>query len=640
MENSTQTQRFIERLLEKTGGWYVIIVLLLAQIIASVTLLLGAVFEQLNAEYSPEIAFLLNRIEVAGIPLAFIALFGVLFYFSRNIRFQLRAWKNNPDIFYKKKNPRAWKDSHSITWKYALSAVVVSFVFLIIPRSATLYLSRLGSQDQVIYSFIAGLIRDLAFIPLSSALFDWFLIPVRKILIPNNFKDQLAWRGNLRLLYKNIALVVISLLLTTLLISSIGYHQTTLVLYREIGSQQVLFDLQLQTLFMGGLAILFASLLATLITRSASNPLRHLLEIFQIVEQGDLSARAAVISSDETGELTIYFNRMIARLEELQSNLEEKVVERTSRLTAVNEVGRVATSILEPDDLLRRVVNLITEEFGYYSAVYLIDPARQWAELRTATGEAGKALVDSKQRLKIDKSNIIGQAISSRQAKVLTTAEDQPVEFNNPLMPYTRSEVSLPLHIGDRILGALDVQSTQEDSFGEDDVETLQNLANQVAISLDNARLFQETRQSLNEMRNIQKQYLRESWIDSKLSKGGLSFVVGDSIAGDDKNLIDIPIALRDQIIGQIRLEGDKNLSPEEETWVQAIATQAALALENARLIEESQGAAIREKFVTEINNKVWASTTIEGVLQTAVRELGQILDATEATIEIDVSGE
>ena len=78
-------------------------------------------------------------------------------------------------------------------------------------------------------------------------------------------------------------------------------------------------------------------------------------------------------------------------------------------------------------------------------------------------------------------------------------------------------------------------------------------------------------------------------------------------------------------------------MSTDEQNWVEAVAIQAALALENARLLDESQGTAMREKFVTEITSKIWASTTIDGILQTAVRELGQILDATEATIEIDV---
>jgi GAF domain-containing protein len=327
--------------------------------------------------------------------------------------------------------------------------------------------------------------------------------------------------------------------------------------------------------------------------------------------------------------------------QKLQSNLEKMVEERTAQLKAINEVGRVATSILDPDELINRVVHLITEEFGYYyAAIFLIDQSNKWAELKDATGEAGRVLKESQLRLELDGTNVIGRTIQSRQAQILTDTGDKSFHLDYPLLPYTRSEISLPLYVSDRILGVLDVHSTKEFAFSDQDIETLQNMANQVAISLDNARLFQETRQNLHEMRSIQKQYLHEAWIDTSIPRDDISLVAGASSVGEIKNLVEVPVMLRDQIIGQLSLESDEALSLDEKNWIQEIATQTALALENARLVEESQSAAMREKFVTEIINKIWASMSIDGVLQTAVRELGQILDATEATIEIDVTGE
>jgi GAF domain-containing protein len=219
----------------------------------------------------------------------------------------------------------------------------------------------------------------------------------------------------------------------------------------------------------------------------------------------------------------------------------------------------------------------------------------------------------------------------------MVEVRDKATRNNNPLLPYTRSEISLPLLVGDQISGVLDVHSTHAEAFSEQDIETLQNMANQVAISLDNARLFEETRFRLNELNNIQKLYLRDAWTDSNLSHGGISLAIGKNAHEDEEKLVEFPITLRDQIIGQLKVGGEETLSIEDKNWIQAIVAQAALALENARLLEESQSAAVREKFVTEIANKIWASTSIDGVLQTTVRELGQILDATEATIEIDV---
>lgn len=331
----------------------------------------------------------------------------------------------------------------------------------------------------------------------------------------------------------------------------------------------------------------------------------------------------------------------ILQLTELRSDLENRVEERTSQLKAISEVSRVATSILEPEVLLSRVVNLIKEEFGYYhSAIFLLDKAGQWAELKEATGEAGRLLKESNHRLEVTELNVVGRAIRSRTAQVSLDAGDKVVKFDNPLLPYTRSELALPLLVGDQILGALDVHSSHESVFTEQNIETLQNMANQVAISLDNARLFQETHKSLNEMRNIQRQYLHEAWIDSNLPQGGVTLAIGGDDDTEDDYSVEVPITLREQIIGQLRLEGEDTLSIEDKNLIQAIATQTALALENARLLNESQSIAMREKFVTEITNKIWASTNMDSVLQTAVRELGQILDATEATIELNIDEE
>jgi GAF domain-containing protein/HAMP domain-containing protein len=634
-------QGILWRLMARTGGWYIVIATIFAEIAASVTVPFGLIFELINADYSPETNALLRRIELIVIPAVVLTLIATVFVLTRNLRARLNNWKHSPEFFSKDDNYEAWKSAHNIIWKYALAAIAISFCFIVVPKVVLLSQPIIATRDQAIYGFIAGLITILAYVPLSTVLLDRFMIPVRSLLLPKEYSQQLAGLSKLRILYKILAIVFISLLISVLLIAPIGYHQTTRVLNEKAGSIEILTDLQIQSVLVGGFAILFAISLGFLFSLSISDPLQRLLESFQKVESGDLNTRMPVISTDETSRLAIYFNRMVARLQDLQSGLEQKVEERTAQLKAINEVGRVATSILDPDELIDRVANLITEEFGYYySAIYIIDQTNRWAELKEATGEAGRVLKESKHRLVVDQSNIIGRAIRSRQAQIASDTGEKALRFNYPLLPYTRSEISLPLYVGDRIIGALDVHSSQEAAFSEQDIETLQNMANQVAISLDNARLFQETNQNLQEMRNIQKQYLREAWIDASLPGGETSLTVGDDNSGSKSNQAEVPIALRDQIIGQLHLEIDDAFSPEELSWLEAIATQAALALENARLLDESQSTAMREKFVTEITNKIWSSTTLDGILQTAVRELGQILDATEATIELNIEGE
>jgi GAF domain-containing protein/HAMP domain-containing protein len=639
MQQDIQSSNFLERLLARTGEWYVVIAIVFAQSAASVTMLFGFISEQLNADYAPEVVAILIRVERLVIPIVIILLIAIALILSRNIRTSLNTWKQNPGLFRSQDNTDAWKSSQTLIWKSAISAAVIPFGLIVIPKTILLNSLELVNQDQVIYSLIAGLVSNFAFVPLSTVILDRLLAPVRQVFLPNEFSTQLSGLSNVKILNKTLAVVFFSLIITALLIAPIGYHQTTRVLYSEVGSYEVLVALQMQSIIVSGLAILFAFGLTYLFAKSVSDPLAQLMDSFTKVENGDLTTRAPVVSSDEISQLAIYFNRMVARLQELQSDLEKKVDERTSQLKAINEVGRVATSILDPEELLKRVVNLITKEFGYYySALYLIDNSGQLCNLKAATGEAGRLLIESKHQVEVNSTNIIGKSILTRRAQTSLEIGEKVLRLNNPLLPYTRSEISLPLLVGDLILGALDVHSTQEAAFSEHDIETLQNMASQVAISLDNARLFQETRQRLNELRNIQKQYLSEVWIDTSLPQGGISLALGDGSQVDQENLVEFPIALRGQIIGQLTLEGEESLSAEDKSWIQAVTTQTALALENARLLEESQSAAIREKFVTEITNKIWASTSVDGVLQTTVRELGQILDATEATIEININ--
>jgi GAF domain-containing protein len=323
------------------------------------------------------------------------------------------------------------------------------------------------------------------------------------------------------------------------------------------------------------------------------------------------------------------------QIENERTLLEQRVSERTVQLRTVNDVGRAISAILDPDALVSQVVNLITDQFGYYyTAIFLLEPDGQWARLQDATGEAGRVLRESHHRLEIGGRSMVGIAISTGRPRIALESGDQAARFENPLLPYTRSEIALPLAVGERVLGALDVQSTQQNAFGPQDIETLQGMANQVAIALENARLFQEAQQSLAEMQSIQRQYLLGSW-KSLAQEGSLEYQLGEIDPLEESSEINVDVSIRDQIIGQISMAGDSEWTPEQRGLIEAVATQAALALENARLVEESQSAAAREHIVADITSKVWSSITVDGILQTAIRELGRVLNVSEATIEL-----
>ncbi len=320
-----------------------------------------------------------------------------------------------------------------------------------------------------------------------------------------------------------------------------------------------------------------------------------------------------------------------------RDNLENSVAERTRLLQKVNRVGRSISAILEPNELLNQAVFLMSDELEcYYSAIFLIDATNQWAELKAATGDAGRVLIENKHHLNINGKNAIGTVIQEKQARIFLDTGPDPVRFDNPLLPYTRSQIAIPLTIADRVIGAMELHSTTENSFQPHDLDAYQNMANQITIAIENSRLFTEAQQSLAEMSATQQQYLKGAWL-SLTTDQKLEYAVGDSESMDNQEL-EVPLTLRDQIIGQINMSSLSDWTPEQRNLIESVAVQAALALENARLVEESQSIATRERLVNEITSKVWASTTIDSILQTTVRELGRALEAAEVDIEISMS--
>jgi GAF domain-containing protein len=186
-------------------------------------------------------------------------------------------------------------------------------------------------------------------------------------------------------------------------------------------------------------------------------------------------------------------------LMQLQSALEERVVERTEQLRAAADVGRVAGSILDAQQLMGEVVNVITTRFGfYYAAVFTLDHSGSYLILREATGEAGRVLRERGHRLRVGIDSMVGYAVMKRELRVALHAADDTVRFANPLLPDTQSEIALPLIVGDQVLGALDVQAVQPDAFDAASIDALQSVAAQIAIALQNAQSYQRLQDALN----------------------------------------------------------------------------------------------------------------------------------------------
>jgi len=171
-----------------------------------------------------------------------------------------------------------------------------------------------------------------------------------------------------------------------------------------------------------------------------------------------------------------------------------KQAQRRARLLEAGaKVGRSVASILDLDTLLSTTVDVICDEFGfYYAGVFLIDGAGEWAVLRAGRGDAGAAMIADGHKLRIDDLSMVGAAIRQRKARIALDVGEEPAYFKNPHLPHTRSEMALPLIVGGEVIGVLTVQSVEEAAFGDDDINALQAMADQLAIAINNARLLEE----------------------------------------------------------------------------------------------------------------------------------------------------
>ncbi len=162
-------------------------------------------------------------------------------------------------------------------------------------------------------------------------------------------------------------------------------------------------------------------------------------------------------------------------------------------LKASARAAKLITTILDPYELFQRTVDIICDEFDfYYAGVFLTDDAGQYAVLKAGRGEAGKAMLDEGHKLAVGGNSMIGAAVQNREGRIALDVGEEAVFFENPHLPDTRSEMALPLVVGDEVIGALTVQSTQEAAFHDEDIAALQTMADQLAVAIHNSNLHRE----------------------------------------------------------------------------------------------------------------------------------------------------
>ena len=356
---------------------------------------------------------------------------------------------------------------------------------------------------------------------------------------------------------------------------------------------------------------------------------------------------------------------------ELERRVEERTMElqrRASQLEAVSSVARTTASVQDLNSLLPAITELVSQQFGFYHVgIFLLDEENNKAIMRASSSAGGLPLVDQEFSLTPDEYSIVGYSIRHGDVRIAQDVATDEVYLNNPNLPETRSEIALPLRVAGRTIGALDVQSREINAFSQTDINVLLTLADQVAIAIENSRLFSDARAALNESRALFEKYTRQDWssfarqakqtgflfdgknvfpLDRSQKRSTTRTVLQTGSLSLDKETatVAIPLKLRGQTIGVIDVrskKGERVWKQDELTMLQAAAERAALALENARLVESAQRRAARERAIGDLSARIGSASQLESILQIAVEELGRKLGgATEVTLEITEDGQ
>lgn len=454
---------------------------------------------------------------------------------------------------------------------------------------------------------------------------------------------------------------------------------TVLFVQEEASLQNVIQQQNKVSTLIAALIATLVGLLATILAQGFSKPIQNLTRTAAEVTEGNLTARAIVETNDEIGTLANAFNTMTSQVNSLINSLEDRVRERTQELANQNEalvyrsrqlqtVADVARGIARAQDLetlLTQITTLISERFNFYHVgVFLVDEKNEFAVLRAANSEGGQKMLARQHKLRIGKVGIVGYVTSTGEARIATDVGEDAVYFNNPDLPMTRSEMALPLKVSNQIIGALDVQSTESDAFSQEDLALFSTLADQVAIAIENNRLFSETANALEEAQNIHRQYLRQEWGRELSTRQHQSYLytphgiiekepddlVADLLGNitapvvakdneENRTVAAAPIQVRGETVGIIRIQddaADRDWTEDELNTIKSVADQVAVALENARLFEQTVRRAEREKKAMEITNKIRSTNDPKEMLRIAAEELQAALRASHAQIIIE----
>jgi GAF domain-containing protein len=348
-------------------------------------------------------------------------------------------------------------------------------------------------------------------------------------------------------------------------------------------------------------------------------------------------------------------------LETLVRERTRSLERRALQLQTAADIARLATEEVELEDLLRRAVHLIQDRFGmYYVAIFLLDETGTWANLAAGTGQAGQRLLARSHRLAVGSASLVGWVTANLQPRLSQDVEEDPYHFRNPLLPETRSEITVPLRVGDRLLGALDIQSKEAGAFHEEEIPAYEALADELAFAIEKARAMRNLQRELMRFESTYREQARQSWvrfarileearvhISSPLAPAQEQATfetrseatrLAETAISEDGREVTVPISMRGQVVATMsarRSAAEDPWSEEDIALLEAIASQTALALESARQYAEEHRRVAELEVINRISQAVSQHLQLDSLYRVVHNQVNQVLGETDLYIGI-----
>ena len=364
-----------------------------------------------------------------------------------------------------------------------------------------------------------------------------------------------------------------------------------------------------QALLNGGIVLsiglLVGFFMSYLIVVSITSRLGDLTRSAAAMQEGNLEQSVSVTGQDEVSLLGRTFNAMVEQLKSLFDTLEQRVVERTHSLELAAEVGRSVSQVRALDIMLKDAAELIRSRFDlYYVQVYLTDPSQTNLVLQSGTGIVGAQLVGRGHHLPRNTASINGRASIEKRSVVIEDTSASATFKPNPLLPNTRSEIAVPLLVGEKVVGVLDLQSEKPGTLNQEILPAFEALAGQLAIAIQNANLLAETEQARTEVEAQARRLVRKNWeeyLDAIHQQEQTGFLfeenrviplsnTADIRPAAESNSIQASIEITGESLGSLTVELDAlELTPQNTELVKVVARQVAQQIENLRLVESAE---------------------------------------------------